>query len=288
MKPALFAFLAAASWGLWWIPIRYLQSLGMDGALGGITMNAGAFAASIVWALFRRHPVRLEHRALLGAVLVGMAVATFSAALNLGDVIRIILLFYLAPAWSKIIEWAFLGMPWRWTSTLALVAALSGAFLILGGDPTGGAVQVGDVLSLLSGVAWSAGAALIFTSGRTSAVSMTVATSLSAVVIGLSFLWLGNVAGALPDVLPAVGLGMGIGIVYVLPMLAVTLWTAQQLSPATLSFLLTAEILSGVASGAVFLDEPFGLFQVAGAALIIIGALSEVLPKVRTPRGAAP
>ena len=65
--------------------------------------------------------------------------------------------------------------------------------------------------------------------------------------------------------------------IYVLPVLALTLWAAQRLSPAVITFLLTAEILSGVISSAIFLDEPFGWMQVAGTALIIFAALSEVL-----------
>ena len=60
-----------------------------------------------------------------------------------------------------------------------------------------------------------------------------------------------------------------------------TLWSAQRLAPAVLSFLLTAEILSGVITGALFLDEPFGLLQIIGAVLIIAAALSEVVPRLR-------
>ena len=68
---------------------------------------------------------------------------------------------------------------------------------------------------------------------------------------------------------------------YVLPILFLTLWSAQRLSPAVISFLLTAEILSGVTSSALFLDEPFGKMQAAGACLILLAALSQVLPAIR-------
>jgi drug/metabolite transporter (DMT)-like permease len=57
--------------------------------------------------------------------------------------------------------------------------------------------------------------------------------------------------------------------------LLVTLWAAQRLAPAAMSFLLTAEIVAGVVSGAVLLAEPFGWPEAAGAGLIILGALVE-------------
>ncbi len=284
MKPVLLAFLAATMWGLWWMPIRYLEGLGLTGAMGGMAMNAGAFGFSVIWVAWSRKPPRLQARAVLGAVLVGVAVTTCSAALNQADVVRAILLFYLAPAWAKIIEWAFMGMRWRWTATLSLGAALLGAFLVLGGKIDGGALAAGDVLAVLSGVSWAAGAALIFTSARADVMSLTLVTSLSATLVGLPFLITGGAALAGSGAAMATMQGAGIGMLYVLPVMVLTLWSAQRLTPAVLSFLLTAEILSGVGSGVWLLDEPFGPFQAAGATLILLAAVSEVLPGLARTR----
>jgi len=74
------------------------------------------------------------------------------------------------------------------------------------------------------------------------------------------------------------GIGALAGLIYVLPILLLTLWSAQRLSPAVISFLLTAEILAGVGSAALLLDEPFGLMQAAGAACILTAAAVEVIP----------
>lgn len=277
MKPALFAFFAAVMWGLWWIPIRWLENLGLGGAAGGVAMNAGAFLGGLVWLVVLRPPLRISTRALGGAVLVGLAVTAFSTSLTMTTVVRAVLLFYLAPAWSKIIEWALLGLPWRWTSTVALVSALAGAALLLGGDVNAGQIGAGDALALASGLAWAAGAALIFTGGQSDAALLTTATALAAVSAGLGFIWLTGAQSVSVPFLPA-GAGMIGGVIYVLPILFLTLWSAQRLPPAVLSFLLTAEILAGVLSGVAFLDEPFGLVQAAGAGLIILGALAEILP----------
>ncbi|WP_146344848.1 DMT family transporter [Falsiphaeobacter marinintestinus] len=274
--PVALAFVAAAIWGLWWVPIRVLEAQGLTGAMAGVAMNAGALAGSLIWMALRRSPLRLDRLAIVGTVLVGAAVSTYSVALTTTDVVRAVLLFYMAPAWAKIIEWAFLGLPWRWTSTFALVAALTGAVLFLGGDVTLDDIRLGDMLAIVSGVAWAAGATLVFTRGGPT-LSLTMVTSASAVGFGLLFglLTTGGLALNAPGAFAA---GMGTGALYVLPMLLLTLWSARKLPPATLTFLLTAEILTGVISGVVFLGEPFGPLQVAGAILIVLGAIAEVLP----------
>lgn len=273
------AFISAALWGIWWIPIRYLETLGMSGAWGSVAMNTGAALTALVWMVAVRAPLRVGTKGLIGAVLVGVAVTTYSTAITLADVVRVILLFYLAPAWSKIIEWVFMGQPWRWPSSVALVASLCGAYLVLGGEVSLAAIGPGDVLAVLSGMAWAGGAALIFSGERSSPLSLTMISAASAALIGLAAVWLG--AGSVLSgqaSLAGSGAGVGFGIVYVLPLLVMTLWSAQRLSPAAISFLLTAEILSGVTSGALLLDEPFGMMQAAGAALILFAAAVEVLP----------
>lgn len=274
---------AAAIWGIWWIPVRYLESLGLHGPWAGLAMNAGALAAASIWLAIVRQPLRLGRRAVAGAALVGVAVTTYSTALNYTDVIRAVLLFYLAPAWSKIIEWAFLKMPWRASSTLALVLALTGAWLVLGGRVSVSALNGGDVLALISGLAWAGGAALVFTGGAASAFSLTTVTAFFSVLVALPFVFAVGGPGAGVALGPAVPAGLGVGVIYVLPIMVLTLWSAQRLPPATITFLLTAEILTGVISGALLLDETFGWMQATGAVLIVLAAMSEILSSMREP-----
>ena len=268
------------------MPIRYLETLGMDGAWASVMMNAGAAFAALTWMIIRRTPVLIDSSGLIGAILVGFAATTYSIAFTQTDVVRVILLFYLAPAWGKIIEWAFMGQPWRWTSTLTLAASLSGALLVLGGHLSIAAIGFGDVMALLSGVAWAAGAAMIFTGDRSSPITLSLATAISASLIGLGFIWAGIGTDLSSQITwLATSAGAGFGTIYVLPILALTLWSAQRLSPAVVSFLLTAEILSGVLSSVLFLDEPFGPMRAAGACLIFGAALAEVIPSLRlSPR----
>lgn len=281
LAPVALATIAAAIWGVWWIPIRYLESLGLHGAWAGMAMNAGAFATALFWLMASRTRLWLPVRGLIGAALVGVAVSTYSTALTYTDVVRAVLLFYLAPVWSKIIEWAFLKMPWRWTTTLALIAALVGAYFVLDGQVSLDAMNLGDVLALMSGLAWAAGAALIFSGGPVGAFSLTTVTAGCAVLMALPFALASGWPGLGDGLALALPTGMMGGAIYVLPIMVLTLWSAQRLAPTLITFLLTAEILSGVISGALLLDEPFGMMQVWGTVLIVFAALSEVLTGMR-------
>jgi drug/metabolite transporter (DMT)-like permease len=153
--------------------------------------------------------------------------------------------------------------------------------VILGGDVTGGGIGPGEIMALLSGLAWAVGAALMFTA-RPPNIGLlgTVSIAGSAGTMVLVILIGGPAAGTLPSaaVLEATLMpALGAGFVYFGPLILLTLWSALRLAPATMSFLLTAEIVSGIGSAALMLDEPFGLAEALGTVLIVSAALAEVV-----------
>lgn len=283
MAPVLLTFVSALMWGLWWIPVRWIESMGLSGAQAGILCNLGAAIAIGGYMIVARVHPRIGARTVMGAALIGMAFAAYSVAFTLSDVVRVILLFYLAPAWSKIIEWAFMGQRWRATSSLTLALSLCGAYLVIGGDISLSSINLGDALALLSGVAWAVGAALVFTGPKSTTSALTLATVVWAMLLSLAFAW--GMGEAMPTAtsMPALGKSLAVGAIYLLPVLGVTLWSAQRLPPSLLSFLFTLEIVAGVLSGALLLDEPFGLYRLSGGVLIIAAALIEAVIGLRVP-----
>lgn len=278
MKPVVLAFIAAVIWGIWWLPIRQLEGFGLTGAWAGITMNAGAFLALACWA-FATGNWRINKWAALGSILAGVAISSFATSINYTDVARAVLLFYLAPAWSKLFEWAFMGHGWQRTSTFAIAVSLFGAFFAVGGDLSGKSIGVGDVLALLSGLAWAAGSSVVFKSPPQAAGTMALYVCAAGVLVGLLQAGLEPVPSVEAIHLVA---GLGYGCLYVVPIMVLTMWSAQKIAPSILSFVLTAEIIAGVASAAILLDEPFGTYQVLGTCLIIAGALMELVPRLRS------
>jgi len=284
--PIWIALASAILWGLWWIPIRAIEASGLTGIWASVAMNVGAMPLLLIVFFVRSWPGPTPLRSVLGACFVGGAVMLYGAAITETTVVRAVLLFYLAPAWSVAIECLFFGRRFRWFNALAFAIALAGVVLIFGGRIDVGGWAIGDTMAIGSGISWSIGASLIFSSGRISVRRLALYACATAIAIGsLTALLL---AVPIPGARVIVGSGslaVGSGTIYFAPVLLATLWAARVLTPATITFLLTAEIISGVVSSALLLDEPVGLKEFVGAALIAAAALVEVLipAKLRAP-----
>jgi drug/metabolite transporter (DMT)-like permease len=81
------------------------------------------------WRGFGRHP-------LLWLLLLssGLTNVGFNWAVTVGDVVRVVLLFYLMPAWSVLLAWPLLGERPTGGALLRLVLALVGVVLVLQAD----------------------------------------------------------------------------------------------------------------------------------------------------------
>jgi drug/metabolite transporter (DMT)-like permease len=264
-------------WGIWWVPVRALEDAGLEGVWAGFAMSLGALP---VLAIAARRGLVLEGRALLGALFIGTAAMLYASALVFTDIVRAVLLFYLAPAWSTLIECLFFNRRWSLRSVLALALAFAGVAAIFRLEISLSGWSVGDLAALGSGVCWAVGAAIIFTRPNAPSAALSFATGVGmAAAAAATIVVVGPAAGAVPgpEAVEAIPAALLSGSLYLAPILLITLWAAQRLAPATMSFLLTAEIVAGVGSSALFLDEPFGVPEAVGAVLIGLGALTETL-----------
>jgi len=71
--------------------------------------------------------------------------------------------------------------------------------------------------------------------------------------------------------------------VMIIPMLFLTIWPAKLLSPGRVGLLLMSEVIVGIGSAALLLDEPFGMREIIGTCLVIAAGLVEVFGSSQTP-----
>ena len=268
--PVAVLLVSAVMWGFWWAPVRLLEDAGLGGAWVSVGMAAGGLAAALALLPFARNPI--SPRGLAGAALVGVAVTTYTLAVTWTDFVRAVLLFYAAPAWSTLIECAFMGRRWSLRALLAIGLSISGLIAVSGGEVAmDGLGAAGDWLALLGGVAWASGAALLSTARAAGIERLIVAGMASALVVALLAAALagGEAATAPPAwsgalVLAALGAGA-----YLVASMGGALWGAARLTPTVATYLLSVEVLAGVAGAALILREPFGWNVIAGGALIL-------------------
>jgi drug/metabolite transporter (DMT)-like permease len=267
-----------AFWGLYWLPLRQIEANGLNGDWVAAAVFVAALAVLFPFAIARRASLVARARDLaMTGLLTGGAVGLFTAALVHTDVVRAILLFYLTPIWSTALGVAVLGERLTTRRAITIALGLSGLIVVLGTGVTFPRPRnIGDWMALVSGFSWALASVKLYRMAPAPLpdLMITFITGCAFVtgvllLISLPPFPATATASALPWVI-LTGL-------YLVPMLALTLWPATILSPTRVGLLLMTEIVVGVTSAAAFSGEPFGFSEALGCLLIVSAALSEVL-----------
>ena len=127
----------ALVWGLIWYPYRVLQDIGISGALATLltyllAMLCGAFMLPRVWRELRTHGGTGADRWALALLLsAGWTNFGYVLAVLHGEVMRVLLLFYLAPLWTILFAYWLLGERLNYYGYLIIALSFSGAFIML-------------------------------------------------------------------------------------------------------------------------------------------------------------
>lgn len=118
-------------WGLAWWPFQHMHRAGLHPLWATACMYAVVLLGLLawrpgLWAQVRQHP-----QLWLLALSSGLNNVAFNWAVTIGDVVRVILLFYLMPAWAVLLAWRILGESPTPSALLRLVLAFSGVVLVL-------------------------------------------------------------------------------------------------------------------------------------------------------------
>ncbi|MGE4244211.1 DMT family transporter [Ramlibacter sp.] len=290
--PVLALLANAFLWGISWWPFRELQQHGVH----PLWSTAFTFVVSFLCiAAFRpgawRHFAAAPGLWLL-ALASGVTNVGFNWGVTIGDVVRVVLLFYLMPAWSVLLAWPLLGERPNAAALARLALALAGVGIVL---DTGGA-----------GWPWPSGLAdwLGLLGGASFALTNIMLRKLNEVDAGARMLAMFGGGAVLASAMAAVGTGAGF--VSALPapdgragVIALALaagflvsnmalqYGAARLAAHTTALVMLSEVLfasfSSVALGAAELTGRV----LAGAALIVAAAAWSAWPVRDAPRPAA-
>lgn len=121
----------ALVWGLIWYPYRILR----DAGIGGIPATTLTYAVALVLAVivWRPWPTRPAHPWLMGflALAAGGCNLGYVMATITGEVMRVLLLFYLAPLWTVLLARALLGERLNRFGAFVVLLSLMGAATML-------------------------------------------------------------------------------------------------------------------------------------------------------------
>ncbi len=273
---AVLALLGGAMiWGVIWFPYRLLR----DAGIGGIWATTISYALAFVLGLFifrrglRAVPMRWSVFWLALAA-GGCNLAYVLAALS-GEIVRVMLLFYLAPLWTVVLSRVLLGEHLSRAGVPVLVLSLAGAAIILWQPGIGLPLpqSKADWLGLFAGLSFALFNVLSRRVRDLSIESRVMVSFAGVALTGVVLILCGLGRVQMPTSgLTVVWLLLAIGLVLVLANVIVQYGLARLASNRAIVIMIT-EVGFAAVSSWLLAGETFGLREGVGGAVIIAACL---------------
>ena len=273
--------LNALVWGISWWPLRELQAHGLHPLWSTVLIYLLAAIGVLVWKPQAWRGV-LEHRGLLLLLVAsGLTNVGFNWAVTVGDVVRVVLLFYLMPAWSVLMAWVLLNEKPSTGSLLRLALALAGVVIVLKspGSPWPVPASIADWLALMGGLCFALTNVLLRKHGQTPAESRMLAMFGGGAIMASAAAWAGMSAQIVPApafALAGVPAALGLCLAFLLGNMALQ-YGAARLAASTTALVMLTEILFASVSSAWLDAAEFSTRTLAGGGLIVLAALLAAL-----------
>jgi drug/metabolite transporter (DMT)-like permease len=244
----------------------------------GLALVAVSLLRPSAWRGILRHPALWWLFAASGLTNLG-----FNWAVTMGDVVRVVLLFYTMPAWSVLLAWWLLGERPKGLALLRLALALAGVALVLKTPEMAWPwpSSLWDYLALMGGASFALNNVMLRKMAHTPEAERMVAMFAGGTLVTALTATAGSTLGwmAGPPDLSWWPIAVGFGLCMLLSNLSLQ-YGAARLPAGTTSLVMLSEIvfatLSSVALGAAELTER----KVWGGALIVLAAvLTTLQPK---------
>ncbi len=282
----------ALIWGLSWWPFRQLHALGLHSlwataialALSSLALGLGRPQA---WSALRCRP-----RLVWLALAAGITNAAFNSAVLIGEVVRVVLLFYLMPVWSLLLA--------RWLlresitpAALARVAlALGGAAIVLWRPQAGLPLpaSLADWLGIIGGASFALVNVLVRRhrddpeSAR--ALAMLVGGASVPAALGIMLASLGLIAPVPVPAWPWIAGSLGLAAALLAGNLALQ-YGAARLPASVTAIVMLSEVLFAATSAVILGGEALQARTIVGGLLIVgatlLAALQAGAPAPPTP-----
>lgn len=274
LLPILSLLFTATLWGISWYPLRLLEEQGLAGLWSALISYAA------VLCVFLRVPLRERDaltRNLLPYVLMGLSagwcnVAFIMAVLD-GNVVRVLLLFYLSPFWAVCLGWLVLGERLDLRSLLVFVVAVVGAIIMLWDESLGlpWPRDSADWLAVSSGFAFAL--SNVFVRGLQNVSVLLKASGSWIGVVVVAGVWIVFSQAAFP----AVGAGVlfaavALGLCGFLVMTLAVLYGVTNMPLHRSAVILLFELVVGAVSALLLTDEVVLPKEWLGGAMIVAAA----------------
>ena len=288
LLPSLAVAGSGLIWGVWWLPLRHLEGAGLAGNWANLAVYvlAALLTAPIAFALRRRVAAQLRALIIIGLI-SGTSLCLWNYALLTGNIVRVTLLFYLAPVWCTALSLIVFREPVRAMRLLTIVGGLAGAAVLVGIEKGGAAaLSPADGMALLSSLSFACLTVYVRKVGgdvggwektffTTTIGALTALIAVTLVPEG-PVPSLATVTAAFPALL--------LCMVWQVALLAAFMWGSAYLESGRVAIYLLIEVVGAVISASLLTNDPFGWREVFGCILIVGAGLLEGLDELRRGR----
>jgi drug/metabolite transporter (DMT)-like permease len=123
--------LNAFTWGVSWWPFRWLEGHGVHPLWATAFVYALSVGVIVIWRPGAPALLWRSRRLWWLVLAAGTTNAAFNWAVTVGDVVRVVLLFYLMPVWAVVLARVLLGERLHARARLRVAMALGGALIVL-------------------------------------------------------------------------------------------------------------------------------------------------------------
>jgi drug/metabolite transporter (DMT)-like permease len=214
--------------------------------------------------------------ALLAAA--GLTNVGFNWAVTIGDVVRVVLLFYLMPAWAVLLAWPLLGEKPSAASLGRLALALAGVVVVLKTPETPWPLpqSLADALAIAGGFGFALTNVILRKLQHTSQSSSMLAMFGGGAVLSALVAWAGMQYGMV-NALPAMDAHWlawvtGLSAFFLVGNIGLQ-YGASRLSASATSIIMLSEVVFASGSAVMLGASTLTLHTVLGAAMIVVAAI---------------
>jgi drug/metabolite transporter (DMT)-like permease len=281
MVPVWVLLFSASMWGLSSLPLKAFAEYGLSGPL--LACVAFGFAGVLGLPLLLREYRQWRHSLpmlVLLALVGGWGNTAYVTALVQGDVVRVMLLFYLLPAWSVLGGRVLLGERISLRRGSAVALALTGAFLVVGGFAAFDApLTLADLMAVTAGLAFAGNNIIARHAQGIPTASKPVVVFLGCAVLALPLTLMvsgRDAAGLLLDLTPAV---LGWLVAYSIGWLALVTatwqWSVSRMEAGRAGVISIAELVVALLAATLVGGETMTVLECVGAVVIALAAILE-------------
>lgn len=269
--------IAAISWGIIWYPYRLLQEAGIAGVYSTFYTYAVTMIAGL--AIFARHLAQMKGM-LKPMLWLGLAAGWTNLAYVLaildGEVMRIMLLFYLSPLWTLMLAHFWLGERTGKLGMIAIATSLLGAFIMLWQPEAGLPVPQNETewLGLSAGVGFATTNVLTRRAKTLSLQAKSLSVWAGVTLVALLFMPFSAIQFVLPQALSAQHwlLIMGVGLILMVATFGVQYGvTHTPVTRASVIFLF--ELVVAAVASYWLAGEVMSMQEWIGGSLIVMASL---------------